>query len=95
MCEDNGGDDPFDIALITPKPDRRVARFLKATGPQHGDPDTEAVSELAGVVFNPAGERLYFSSQRAFGTGVVYEVRGPFRGLGGGAGRQNGRRLIG
>lgn len=103
VCEDNGGDDPFDIAIITPKPKRRVARFLKATGPQQGDPDTEAVSELTGVVFDPSGERLYFSSQRAFGTGVVYEVRGPFRGderpgrddRARRAGRDPGRRLIG
>lgn len=79
VCEDDGGDDPFDIAIITPKPNRRVARFLKVTGPQHGDPGTEASSELAGVVFNPAGTRMYFASQRAFVTGVIYEVRGPFR----------------
>jgi secreted PhoX family phosphatase len=79
VCEDNGGDDPFDICIITRQPDRRVARFLKLTGPQHGDPDTDAVSEVTGVCFNPAGDRMYFSSQRAFGTGVVYEVSGPFR----------------
>jgi uncharacterized protein len=79
VCEDNGGDDPFDICIITPEPHRRVARFLKLTGPQHGDPGTEAVSEVTGVCFNPVGNRMYFSSQRAFGTGVVYEVSGPFR----------------
>jgi uncharacterized protein len=79
VCEDNGGEDPFDIAVITPPPRRRVARFLKVTGAQHGDPRTEAVSELAGVCFDPSGRRMYFSSQRAFGTGVTYEVTGPFR----------------
>jgi uncharacterized protein len=79
VCEDNGGNDPFDICIITREPRRRVARFLKLTGPQHGDPDTEAVSEVAGVCFNPAGNRMYFSSQRAYGVGVVYEVSGPFR----------------
>jgi secreted PhoX family phosphatase len=79
VCEDNGGDDPFDICIITREPNRRVARFLKLTGPQHGDPDTEAVSEVAGVCFNPAGDRMYLSSQRAYGAGVVYEVKGPFR----------------
>lgn len=79
VCEDNGGDDPFDIAIITPRPNRRVARFLKLTGPQHGDPDSEASSEVTGVVFNPEGTRLYFASQRAFGSGALYEVRGPFR----------------
>ena len=77
VCEDDGGDDPFDIALITP--DRQVSRFLKVTGPQHGVGGTEASSELAGVVFDPSGRRMYFSSQRAFFTGVVYEVSGPFR----------------
>jgi secreted PhoX family phosphatase len=77
VCEDTGGADPFDIGLITP--DRRVSRFLKVTGPQHGQGDTEASSELAGVVFDPSGRRMYFASQRAFFTGVVYEVSGPFR----------------
>jgi uncharacterized protein len=86
VCEDNGGEDPFDIAIITPQVDRRhgkrapkVSRFVKLTGPQHGDPSTEAVSEVAGVCFDPGGDRLYFSSQRAFGSGVTYEVTGPFR----------------
>ncbi len=87
VCEDNGGEDPFDIAIITPqradglgtRPAPRVARFMKLTGPQHGDPSTEAVSEVAGVCFNPREDRLYFSSQRAFGAGVTYEVTGPFR----------------
>ena len=79
VCEDNGGDDPFDVCIITREPERRVARFLKLTGPQHGDPSTDAVSEVAGVCFNPAGDRMYFSSQRAYGVGVLYEVSGPFR----------------
>ena len=75
VCEDEGGADPFDIAIITPA--REVARFLKLTGPQHGS--EPASSEVAGVVFDPSGKRMYFSSQRAFSTGVVYEVSGPFR----------------
>jgi secreted PhoX family phosphatase len=88
VCEDDGGGDPFDIGIITRRPNRRVARFLKVTnegpgpgpGPyQHGEGGTEASSELAGVVFNPAGSRLYFSSQRANGAGVIFEVKGPFR----------------
>ena len=37
-------------------------------------------SETVGLTFDPSGTRLYFGSQRAFGTGVVYEVTGPFRG---------------
>lgn len=77
VCEDDGGDDPFDIAIITPE--RQVSRFLKLTGTQHGRAGTGASSELAGVIFDPSGTRMYFSSQRAFVTGVVYEVSGPFR----------------
>ncbi|MBA2240239.1 MAG: DUF839 domain-containing protein [Solirubrobacterales bacterium] len=84
VCEDNGGEDPFDLAIITPggprRQIRRVARFAKLTGPRHGEPDSEAVSEVTGVCFNPQETRIYFSSQRAFGVGEIYEVRGPFRG---------------
>ena len=36
-------------------------------------------SELTGVIFDPSGTRLFFSSQRAFGSGAIYEVTGPFR----------------
>jgi secreted PhoX family phosphatase len=77
VCEDDGGNDPFDIALITPE--RQVSRFLKLTGPQHGVGGSELASELAGVIFDPSGTRMYFSSQRGFGAGVTYEVTGPFR----------------
>jgi secreted PhoX family phosphatase len=59
------------MGVITPN--RRVSRFLSVTGRQHVD------SELTGVAFNPSGDRMYFSSQRARQTGVIYEVRGPFR----------------
>lgn len=84
VCEDNGGEDPFDVAIITPggprRRIRRVARFAKMTGPRHGEAGSEASSEIAGVCFNPDETRMYFSSQRAFGVGEIYEVRGPFRG---------------
>ncbi|CAN5194348.1 DUF839 domain-containing protein [soil metagenome] len=88
VCEDNGGEDPFDIAIITPQVSRgkgrrprapKVARFAKLTGIEHGDPSSKAVSEVAGVCFSPDGSRLYFSSQRAAVTGATYEVTGPFR----------------
>ena len=77
VCEDIATEE-IDIGLI----DRagRVSRFLSATGPQH------AGSEPTGVTFDPSGSRMYFSSQRAFGTGeqlgpgAIYEVSGPFRG---------------
>lgn len=68
VCED-GGD--LDIGIITP--DREVARFLKLTG------SAAEGSELAGVIFNPEGDRMYFNSQRGETFGITYEVRGPFR----------------
>lgn len=73
--EDSGEDDPLDLGIITPE--GQVARFLKLTGAQHGRGD--AISEVTGPVFDPSGRRLYFSSQRAYGLGQVYEVTGPFR----------------
>ena len=77
VCEDIATDE-IDIGLIDAA--GRVSKFLSATGPDH------AGSELTGVTFDPSGGRMYFSSQRAFGKGVVtgpgaiYEVSGPFRG---------------
>jgi secreted PhoX family phosphatase len=78
VCEDIATEE-IDIGVITP--DRRVARFMSATGPQHRG------SELTGVTFDPTGSRMYFASQRAFapsdvepGPGAIYEVTGPFRG---------------
>jgi hypothetical protein len=50
-----------------------VDRFMTVSGPIH------AGSELSGVAFAPAGDRLYFASQRAYGSGAIYEIRGPFR----------------
>lgn len=86
VCEDNGAPDAYDVGIITFPRGRRgkrrrpvVSRFAKLTGSQHGDPGSDASSEVAGVCFNPRGDRMYFASQRAFGVGVVYEVRGPFR----------------
>jgi hypothetical protein len=74
VCEDGGN---LEICLITPK--REVAPFLRVTGSAHeGSPGSPASSELAGVIFDPSGTRLYFSSQRGFGLGVIYEVSGPF-----------------
>ena len=34
-------------------------------------------SEICGPAFSPDGSRLYFSSQRRFGTGETYELRLP------------------
>ena len=74
VCEDAG---TLDIGIITPE--GQVSKFLQLTGAQHGDPNTDASSETTGPVFDPSGTRFFFSSQRGFGTGVVYEITGPFR----------------
>jgi len=76
VCEDGGN---MEICLITP--DRIVAPFLQLTGAAAQGP-VDRGNELAGVAFNPAGDRMYFSAQRAFTFGVTYEVRGPFAGAG-------------
>jgi secreted PhoX family phosphatase len=78
VCEDttSSADPGLDIGLITP--DREVSRFLKVTGSMHIAAG-EARSELCGVVFDPSGTRMFFSSQRGLVTGIIYEVTGPFR----------------
>lgn len=91
VCEDGGN---MEIGLITP--DRKVSPFLRFVGENHV---FQPPSEVAGVVFDPSGTRMYFSSQRAYplpsgglsvagrlptGLGAVYEVTGPFRLLGSG-----------
>lgn len=75
VCEDAGD---LSMGMITPEP-REVSNFLRLTGPQHGNPQTAAASELTGVTFDPSGDRMYFASQRAFGVGIIYEITGPFR----------------
>lgn len=74
VCEDG---DTFEICLISPE--RRVQTFVRLSPEVHGQPGT---NETTGVVFDPSGRRMYFGVQRSFGTGAVYEVRGPFRGPG-------------
>ncbi len=70
VAKDGGN---MEICIITP--DDIVAVFARVTG--------QDSSELCGVAFNPAGDRLYFSSQRgATGSssgGITYEITGPFR----------------
>jgi hypothetical protein len=102
VCED-GRD--HDICLITP--DFEISRFLKLdpavhSGPAAGTPF--AGNETVGVIFSPAGDRMYFGAQRSFAVagilpaGVVYEISGPFRGPevppgGGSGGPERGLRL--
>jgi hypothetical protein len=67
---EDGGD--MDLCVLTR--DRVLSRFLRLTGHEG--------SELAGPAFNPAGNKLYFSSQRGSrddGLGVTFEISGPFR----------------
>lgn len=66
VAEDGGN---MELVMITPE--GVAAPLLEVTG-QPG-------SELAGPAFSPAGDRLYFSSQRGGGNGITYEVAGPFR----------------
>ncbi|MGW6708176.1 alkaline phosphatase PhoX [Streptomyces sp. NPDC054956] len=70
VAEDGGN---LEICVITP--DDVVAPFLRVTG--------QSSSEITGPAFSPAGNRLYFSSQRGTSGnssgGITYEVTGPFR----------------
>jgi secreted PhoX family phosphatase len=70
VAEDGGN---MEICMITP--DDRISVFLRLNG--------HSSSELAGPAFNPAGNRLYFSSQRgtsgSSSGGITYCVTGPFR----------------
>lgn len=65
-------------AVMIRRSDFAVFPILQMTGVQHfellGAP---IVSEVSGLAFNPAGDRLYFNSQRGFG-GITYEVTGPW-----------------
>jgi len=70
VAEDGGN---MEVCVITPGD--IVAPFARFPG--------QAASELCGVAFNPAGNRLYVSSQRGTtgtsGGGITYEIHGPFR----------------
>ncbi|WP_199444243.1 alkaline phosphatase PhoX [Umezawaea beigongshangensis] len=70
VAEDGGN---MEICLITPS--GVVAPFLRVPG--------QSGSEITGPAFTPAGDRLYFSSQRgttgSSSGGITYEVSGPFR----------------
>jgi secreted PhoX family phosphatase len=66
VAEDGGN---MELVLLTPS---GVASPIVRVVGQEG-------SELAGPAFDPSGRRLYFSSQRADGVGITYEVSGPFR----------------
>jgi secreted PhoX family phosphatase len=70
VAEDGGN---MEICLITP--DDKISVFLRIAG--------QSSSEITGPAFTPAGDRLYFSSQRgtsgSSSGGITYCVTGPFR----------------
>ncbi|MEU6034947.1 alkaline phosphatase PhoX [Actinomadura sp. NPDC047616] len=70
VAEDGGN---MEICVITP--DDTISVFLRING--------QSGSEITGPAFNPAGDRLYFSSQRgtsgSSSGGITYCVTGPFR----------------
>ena len=70
VAEDGGN---MEINMISP--DDKISVFLRVTG--------QGSSELTGPAFTPAGNRLYFSSQRgttgSSSGGITYCVTGPFR----------------
>jgi secreted PhoX family phosphatase len=75
VCEDQGPlGRPEDPEICILQPGGEVSVFLRAVGHRE--------SELTGVSFNPAGNRMYFSSQRGttgtVGGGMTFEVSGPF-----------------
>ena len=78
VCEDGG-----DMEICVIDPDGTVAPFLRLTGEAAAGLGSLG-NEMAGVVFAPDGDRLYFAAQRAYGFGAVYEVSGPFRAAAGG-----------
>ncbi|MCF2533304.1 alkaline phosphatase PhoX [Yinghuangia soli] len=70
VAEDGGN---MEICMITP--DDKISVFLRISG--------QSSSEITGPAFSPAGNRLYFSSQRGTSGsstgGITYCVTGPFR----------------
>ena len=70
VAEDGGN---MEICMITPND--QISVFLRING--------QSSSEICGPAFNPAGNRLYFSSQRgtsgSSSGGITYCVTGPFR----------------
>ncbi len=70
IAEDGGN---MEICLITPS--EVISVFARING--------HSSSEITGPAFNPAGNRLYFSSQRgtsgSSSGGITYCVTGPFR----------------
>lgn len=81
VVAEDGGD--FEAVMIR-RDDFTLFPILQMTGGQHGvalPPPLDlvpTVSEVSGLAFNPAGDRLYFNSQRGNVLGITYEVQGPW-----------------
>ena len=80
LVAEDGGD--MEVVMIR-RDDFLTFPILQMTGPQHGFPDvsvgsTPIASEVSGLAFNPAGDRLYVNSQRGFALGLTYEITGPW-----------------
>ena len=72
VAEDGGN-----MELVLIEPSGAVSVFMRVLD--------QSGSELAGPAFSPDGSRLYVSSQRGGnGSGISYEIAGPFRTTGGG-----------
>lgn len=65
VAEDNG-----DMQVVAILPDGSLKALVQVEG--------HAGSEITGLAFDPSGTRLYFSSQRGGGSGITYEMSGPF-----------------
>jgi uncharacterized protein len=70
VAEDGG-----DMQIVAILPDGSVKPIMQIEGQDN--------SEITGPAFSPKGDRLYFSSERAFTTGLIdggatYEISGPF-----------------
>jgi secreted PhoX family phosphatase len=69
-------EDGDDMQVCIVGADGTATPFLQMTGSQHTPGGQK--SEVTGLAFSPDGTRLYCSSQRGAGTGITYEVTGPF-----------------
>lgn len=70
VAEDGGN-----MQIVAISPTNKIVPLVEIEG--------QSDSEVTGPAFSPAGDRLYFSSQRGDlgifqGPGITYEVRGPF-----------------
>lgn len=80
VAEDGGN---MEVVMIS-REDFTVFPIVRLEGEQHGFflpgplSAIPVTSEVSGLAFNPAGDRLYFNSQRGFGGGITYEVAGPW-----------------